>query len=94
MENTMKVLKCQKPKGYRRLNIYFNNSNSAERYTKSLNEEFLLKKTKMLEHPNLSKRKRKIITFAKPNKYILTKEGSKFLLWENLKNIERRYRKW
>ena len=80
----MKILKCKKPKGYRSSNMYFQNMNSAERYANALNEKFLLKKAKMLEHPSLSKRKKKIVKFARPTRYILTKEGSKLLLWEKL----------
>lgn len=58
---------------------------SADEYINNLNNEFLLNKARQLEHPDLSKRKRKNLMFSKPNKYLLTKVGNKFLLWEKLK---------
>ena len=80
----MKYVKCKKPKGYVCMNFYFSNMKSADEYVSYLNNEFLLKKAKQLEHPDLSKRKRKNLIFSKPNKHLLTKVGSKFLLWEQL----------
>ena len=80
----MKYVKCKKPRGYVCMNFYFSNMNSADEYVNHLNNEFLLKKAKQLEHPDLSKRKRKNLIFSKPNKYLLTKVGSKYLLWEQL----------
>ena len=56
----------------------------ANEFVSDLNNEFLLKKARQLEHPDLSKRKRKNLMFSKPNKYLLTKVGNKFLLWEQL----------
>ncbi|KKN45000.1 hypothetical protein LCGC14_0687610 [marine sediment metagenome] len=80
----MKFVKCKKPKGYVCTNLYFSNTNYADEYARTLDNEFLLKKAKQLEHPDLSKRKRKNLMFSKPNKYLLTKVGSKYLLWEQL----------
>ena len=78
------IVKCKKPKGYVCTNLYFSNMNYADEYVRTLDNEFLLKKAKQLEHPDLSKRKRKNLIFSKPNKYLLTKVGSKYLLWEQL----------
>ena len=80
----MKYVKCKKPKGYFCVNLYFSSMNDADRYVSSLNNEFVLKKARQLEHPDLSKRKRKNLMFSKPNKYLLTQVGSKYLLWEQL----------
>lgn len=80
----MKCVKCSKPKGYFCTNLYFSNMESADEYIKSLQDQFLLNKARQLEHPDLSKRKRKNLMFSKPNKYLLTKVGNKFLLWEQL----------
>jgi len=64
--------------------LYFSNTESANNYLKGLNNRFLLNKAKMLEYPN-SKRKTKIINFSQQNKYLLTKQGGKLLLWEKVK---------
>ena len=66
------------------MNLYFSNTNSADEYVNNSNNEFLLNRARQLEHPDLSKRKRKNLMFSKPNKYLLTKVGSKYLLWEQL----------
>jgi hypothetical protein len=79
----MNITKCSSPKGYRYMKLSFSSIESADNYFKSLKEKFLLQKAKMSEYPN-SKRKKKIIKFAQPNKYLLTKQGSRFLLWEKL----------
>lgn len=78
------LVKCKKPKGFFCTNLYFFNMNYANDYINSLNQEFLLKKAKDLEHPELSKRKRKNLMFSKPKKYILTQVGNKYLLWEKI----------
>jgi len=82
--NNLKVLKCSKPKGYTPTNLYFTSVKSAEDYTKKITDNFLLKKAEMMEHPSLSKRKRKIIKFAQSTKYVLTKKGAEYLLWEKI----------
>ena len=78
----MKTLMCKNPKGYNNTKLYFSDKNKAERYVNSLNENFLLKKASLLEHP-LSKRRKKVIKFLSLKKYVLTKVGNKFLLWES-----------
>ena len=80
----LRIVKCKKPKGYICSKFYFPNTDSANQFTNNLNQEFLLNKTRQLEHPNLSKRKRKNLMFSRPKKYLLTKIGSKYLLWEKL----------
>ena len=80
----MKIVKCRKPKNYQTTHIYFSNPLSASEYIKNLDKEFLLKKAKQLEHPDLSKRKRKNLSFSKPKKYLLTKVENKYLLWIKL----------
>lgn len=80
----MKLVKCSKPKNYFCTNIYFSNIKSAESYADVLTKDFLSKKASKLEHPDLSKRVRKNIQFSKPNKYLLTKVGNQYLLWEKM----------
>ena len=77
----IKIVKCSKPKGYLTTNLYFDSVESADKYVGTLKDLFLLKKAEMLEHP-LSIRKKKIIGYAQPKKYLLTEVGSKLLLWE------------
>lgn len=79
----MKLLKCSKPKRYKKTNLFFDNMNSANQYINNLKNNFLLNKTKQLEHPSLSKKKRKDLFYLKSKKYVLTKIGSKFCLWES-----------
>ncbi len=81
----MKKIKCSKPKGYIKTNIYFESIDSANKYEEHLKKEFTLNKAKELEYPKLSKRKKKDISFSKPKKYLLTKVGSSLLLWESIK---------
>jgi len=80
----LKIVKCKNPRNYYSTHLCFPSYNSASEYINNLNNEFLLDKARKLEHPDLSKRKRKNLMFSKPNKYILTKVGSKLLLWEKL----------
>ena len=80
----MKIVKCRHPKNYQTTHIYFPSPLSASEYIKNLDNEFLLKKARQLEHPDLSKRKRKNLLFSKPKKYLLTKVANKYLLWEKL----------
>ena len=80
----LKIVKCKKPKNYRSTQMYFHNSNFASEYINSSHKEFLLNRARQLEHPDLSKRKRKNLMFSKPNKYLLTKIVNKYLLWEKL----------
>lgn len=82
---TLKVLKYKNPKGARNTKLFFSNMQLAKDYTNQLEKEFLYKKAKQLEYPNLSQRKKKILTHSKPKNYILTKHGNKFLLWERIK---------
>jgi len=76
----LKIVKV-KPKGYILTKLSFSNTNLAKSYVKSLNSNFLLKQAKILEL-NLSKRKKKIISFAKDRKYLLKKKGNKYILLE------------
>lgn len=78
----MQILKCKKPKGYLSTNIHFPNPKFAEVFIDTLKKDFLTKKAQSLEM-DLSKRKRKNIMFSKSKKYVLTKQGSSFLLWES-----------
>ena len=80
----LKIIKCSHPKGYYCSNLYFSNHNSASEYIKNLDREFLLDKARKLEHPEISKRIRKNLLFSKPKKYLLTKQGNKYLLWEKM----------
>ena len=80
----MKIVKCKKPRNYYSTKIYFSNPNSDSEYINNLNNEFLLDKARKLEHPEISKRIRKNLSFSKPKKYILTKVANKYLLWEKL----------
>ena len=73
-----------KPKGYYPTRLIFSNPNSAWKYISKLKRESTLKRTKKLEM-NLSKRKKKLIKFSKSNKYLLTRNGKKYLLWEKTK---------
>ena len=75
------VVKCSKPKNFITTNLHFDSLESANKYVGDLKNLFLLKKAKLMEY-DLSKRKRKIINHSKPKKYLLTKVGSKYLLWE------------
>ncbi len=80
----LKIVKCRKPKNYHSTKMHFPNSNFASEYINNSHNEFLLNRARQLEHPDLSKRKRKNLMFSKPNKYILTKVKNKYLLWEKL----------
>ena len=80
----LKIVKCKHPKNYYPTNMYFPNPLSASEYINSLNSEFLLDKARKLEHPELSKRIRKNLSFSRPKKYLLTKVANKYLLWEQL----------
>ena len=77
----MKVVKVKNPKGYFLTKISFSNKELAEHYVNTLNNQFLLKKAELLEH-QLSKTKQKLVKFAKQEKYLLTEQGSKLLLWQ------------
>ena len=77
----MKIVKVKKPKGYFLTKISFSNKELAEHYVNTLNNQFLLKKAELLEH-QLSKAKQKLVKFAKQEKYLLTEQGSKLLLWQ------------
>jgi len=77
----MKIVKVKNPKGYFLTKISFSNKELAEHYVNTLNNQFLLKKAELLEH-QLSKTKQKLIKFAKQEKYLLTEQGSKLLLWQ------------
>ena len=77
----MKIVKVKKPKGYFLTKISFSNKELAEHYVNTLNNQFLLKKAELLEH-QLSKTKQKLVKFAKQEKYLLTEQGSKLLLWQ------------
>ena len=77
----MKIVKVKNPKGYFLTKISFSNKELAEHYVNTLNNQFLLKKTELLEH-QLSKTKQKLVKFAKQEKYLLTEQGSKLLLWQ------------
>lgn len=68
----MIVHKTKRPRGYFCLNLVFKTPKSAESF---IRKEALLKKSEKLEHPELRIKKN----------YILTKIGSKFLLWKKLK---------
>ena len=77
----MKIVKVKNPKGYFLTKISFSNKELAEHYVNTLKNQFLLKKAELLEH-QLSKTKQKLIKFAKQEKYLLTEQGSKLLLWQ------------
>ncbi len=78
----MKIVKVKKPKGYFLTKISFPNEELAKKYVNSLTKQFLSRKKELLEYP-LSKRKQKLVSFAKQEKYLLTKQGkNKFLLWQ------------
>lgn len=80
----MKILPLKKIPNYRLTNLTFSNEESANKYTEFLQRDFELNKAKGMEFL-LSKRKRKNLIFSRPKKYLLTKQGSKYLLWESLK---------
>lgn len=80
----MKIVGAKKPKGYLDTKIYFPTPEFAEKYVHGLHDEFFKNKSRDLEYPSLSKRKRKNLMFSKPSKYLLTKVGSKYLLWQCL----------
>ena len=77
----MKIVKVKNPKGYFLTKISFSNKELAEHYVNTLKNQFLLKKAELLEH-QLSKTKQKLVKFAKQEKYLLTEQGSKLLLWQ------------
>ena len=77
----MKIVKVKNPKGYFLTKISFSNKELAEHYVNTLKNQFLLKKAELLEH-QLSKAKQKLVKFAKQEKYLLTEQGSKLLLWQ------------
>jgi hypothetical protein len=79
----MKILPLKHIPNYRNTNLTFSNIESATQYTEFLKQDFLLKRAKTLEFL-LSKRKKKKALFSKPKKYLLTKQGNKFLLWEQM----------
>ncbi len=77
----MKIVKVKNPKGYFLTKISFSNKELAEHYVNTLNKQFLLKQTELLEG-QLSKTKQKLVKFAKQEKYLLTEQGNKLLLWQ------------
>ena len=77
----MKKEELIKPKGYTFTKMYFSKKESAEQYVKNLNKQFPLKKAQLREYP-LSKTKEKLIKFSKQKKHLITRQGSRFLLWE------------
>ena len=77
----MKIVKVKNPKGYFLTKISFFNKELAEHYINTLKNQFLLKQAELLEH-QLSKTKQKLVKFAKQEKYLLTEQGSRLLLWE------------
>lgn len=81
----MKLTKAKRPHSYRKTNLYFNSENQAHSYVNKLKEESLLENAKRLEHPDVSKRKSKELLNLKLKKHLLTKEGSKYCLWESIK---------
>ena len=80
----LKIVKCKNPRDYYSTHLYFPNPLSASEYVNNLDNKFLLDKARKLEHPEISKRIRKNLSFSKPKKYILTKVANKYLLWEKL----------
>ena len=80
----MHIVKCSKPKGFRQTNIYFFNPQTADSYINSQSNEFFKEKEIRLKSPFNSKRKWKDAVFSKPKKYLLTKEGARFRLWEQV----------
>ena len=79
----MKIVKCSKPKGFYKTNLYFNKEENAEKYNNQMNKSFLLKKAEALEM-NFSKRIKKKVSHSRPKKRILTKVGKKFVVWEEI----------
>ena len=77
----MKIVKVKNPKGYFLTKISFSNKELAEHYVNTLKNQFLLKQAELLES-QLSKTKQKLVKFAKQEKYLLTEQGSKLLLWQ------------
>ena len=72
-----------KPKGYYPTRLIFNNPEQAWGWVVKLKKESVLRKAEKLEI-NLSKRKKKLIKFSKANKYLLTIQGKRYLLWERI----------
>jgi len=79
----IRIVKCKKPRGYRNTNLVFSNYNKAKEYISDLDEKFELKRIKVLECP-ISKRMKKRVNYARPKKYLLTQEGKKYRMWEEL----------
>jgi len=77
----MKIVKVKNPKGYFLTKISFSNKELAEHYVNTLKNQFLLKQAELLES-QLSKTKQKLVKFAKQEKYLLTEQGSRLLLWQ------------
>ena len=77
----MKIVKVKNPKGYFLTKISFSNKELAEHYVNTLKNKFILKQAKLLEG-QLSKTKQKLVKFARQEKYLLTEQGSRLLLWE------------
>jgi len=88
----MKIVKCPKPTGYRRTNIYFEKERDADKYDYFLKKSFLLKKEEALNY-KFSKRNKKRIKFSRPKKHLLTKIGKKYLLWEEIPKIPPLFKK-
>lgn len=78
----MKILSLKKIPHYKNTNLTFLNEESAQKYTEFLKKEFDINKVTGMEF--LSKRKKKNLMFSRPKKYLLTRQGSKFLLWEEM----------
>lgn len=81
----MKITKAKKPHGYRKTKLFFHSKEQAKDYVNFLKNQFLLNKAKKLEHPDLSKRRRTQLRNKRPKEYLLTKEGNKYCLWEEMK---------
>lgn len=80
----LSIVKMRKPKGYKKLKLSFKSIKGAEDYVSFLRNDFLSEKSKLLGYPNISNRKKKLLFFTKPKKYVLTKVGSSYTLWEEL----------
>jgi len=79
----LKIRRLRKPKGYVSTKLLFSKKETAEKYVENLDRYFLLKQTEMFKNP-LSKRKGKLVNFAKPKRHCLTKQANKCLLWEEI----------
>ena len=77
----MKIVKVKNPKGYFLTKISFSNKELAEHCVNTLKNQFLLKQAELLKS-QLSKTKQKLVKFAKQEKYLLTEQRSRLLLWQ------------